>query len=220
MENTCCYDETADGAGDGEGKKTTHCLFMNSAPAAINGGGFIQRLLKRRMKRWLGDETAPVCKCYEMSCGQDYPYGLRLSFTKKFWEHIPFHKRTHVGIIDGDALKRKDLIDLIRQSYDRMNYLTIFSKEPEAYRELIQDAWEQLGLAVTVTASLRETVLCDYILDCTTAPFAQRLSCRNGCCFFSVYAGREKSRSIRRLGNGIRFDSCHASLDRAFHNKV
>ena len=155
-----------------------------------------------------------------MQTEQDYPYGLRLHFVRNFMAHIVFDRRTRIGVIEGNALMRKDLITLLRQYYDRMNYLTIFSKEPDGYVELAEDAWEQYGLAVTVTANMEELRFCDYILDCTTLPFEDRIVCRKDCIFFAVCAEQKKIRSMRKMGEHVKFDSCFANLDRAFHNKV
>lgn len=205
---------------DGGEDKTTVCLFMNSMPRPRKGEWLAQWLIGRRVREFAENYETPACKLHEMTSGQDYPYSLRLYLASDFWAHIAFGRRTHIGVIDGDALAKRDIIALIRQSYDKMNYLTIFSDEPAAYQELAQDAWEQFGLAVTVTKSLRETAFCNYILDCTTEPAPERIVCPKGCFFFAVCTGAGKMRNIRRMGEDIRFDSCAASLDRAFHNKV
>lgn len=235
VQNTYTYDAVGN-RGKGERTEDITCLFMKSVPRLLKGDAIVQWLTGRKIKKFAmeiqsgknpEEEAAEreyplkiVCNLYEMSSDQDYPYSLRLYFAWDFFEHLTFDKRTRVGIIEGNALARRDLIALIRQYYDRMNYLTVFSKEPAMYQEVAEDAWEQFGLAVTVTKSMGEVKLCDYILDCTILPFEDRTACRNGCRFFSIYAGQKKIRSIRKMGENVRFDSCAASLDRAFHNKV
>lgn len=244
VQNIYTYDAVGN-RGKEERIEDITCLFMESIPKAAKGDGIVQWRIGRKIKKFaaemetsgflkeegtamqesedgLGQEypVKIVCNTYEMASDQDYPYSLRLYFAWDFFERLTFDKRTRVGIIEGNALSRRDLIALIRQYYDRMNYLTVFSKEPAMYQELAEDAWEQFGLAVTVTKSMGEVKLCDYILDCTVLPFEDRAACRKGCRFFSIYAGQKKIRSIRRMGGNVRFDSCAASLDRAFHNKV
>lgn len=161
-----------------------------------------------------------VCDIYQMKHRQDYPYSLRLHFVEDFLENLNFGKRTRIGIVEGDMLRRQDLIALIRRCYDKINFLIIFSKEGAWYKELVEDAWEQYGLAVTVTASLGELEFCDYVLDCTRMPFDGNIRCRKGCFFFSVFGDQKKIRSLRKAGGEITFDSCANILDRAFHNKV
>lgn len=161
-----------------------------------------------------------VCDVYRMKNRQDYPYSLRLHFAERFLENLNFGKRTRIGIVEGDTLKRRDLIALIRNCYDKINFLTIFSREGAEYRELVEDAWEQYGLAITVTPSFGELAFCDYVLDCTRMPFEGNIRCRKGCSFFSLFGDQKKIRSLRRAGGEISFDSCANILDRAFHNKV
>ncbi|MBP3459772.1 MAG: hypothetical protein J6K58_11250 [Lachnospiraceae bacterium] len=208
------------------------CLFMEQEPVTAKGDGLAKLWLQwqkssyvRKMYAEKGlaeerGETGAVCRIHEMQYKQDYPYSLRIYFVQDFFEHLNWGKKTRIGIIEGDAIKRRDLILMLRQYYDRMNYLTVFSREKAAYDEFAEDAWEQYGLAVTVTDSLREMELCDYILDCTMMPFAAGIRLRKGCRFLSVYGDREKIRSIRKAGEGVNFDSCAGILDRAFHNKV
>ncbi|MGN0132238.1 MAG: hypothetical protein ACI4AA_07355 [Lachnospiraceae bacterium] len=195
------------------------CFFMKNIPETVKGSRLAQYCVRRKIKRYASAMTSD-CKIHEMDSEQDYPYSLRLYFIWDFFEHLNFGKRTRIGIIEGNAISRRDLIALIRQYYDRMNFLTIFSKEPAAYGELTEDAWKQYGLAVTVTGNLKELELCDYILDCTVLPFEGSMKCRKGCSLFSVCADQKKIRSVRKMGGNIRFDSCAANLDRAFHNKV
>lgn len=164
--------------------------------------------------------TDKVCDIYQMKHRQDYPYSLRLRFAEDFLENLNFGKRTRIGIVEGDTLRRRDLIALLRRCYEKMNFLTIFSREGAEYRELVEDAWEQYGLAVTVTASFGELALCDYVLDCTRMPFEGNIRCRKGCFFFSVFGDQKKIRSLRKAGSEITFDSCANILDRTFHNKV
>lgn len=204
-----------------EGKEIT-CLFLKEAPL-LEKGDFIARMwiqwrLQKYAHRYETEESVGIL--HKMKTDQDYPYSLRLSFAREFMERIYFGKRIHIGFIEGNALSRKDLISLIRQYYDKINYLTIFSKEADAYRELVEDAWDQYGLAITVTKRYESLRLCDYILDCTVLPFEGRWICRRGCTFFSLCGDRDKKRSVRKMGEGVRFDSCATSLDRAFHNKV
>lgn len=161
-----------------------------------------------------------VCDIYQMKHRQDYPYSLRLHFAEDFLENLNFGKRTRIGIVEGDTLRRQDLIALLRKCYDKINFLIIFSKEREEYRELVEDAWEQYGLAITVTASFGELAFCDYVLDCTRMPFEGSIRCRKGCFFFSILGDQKKIRSLRKAGGEITFDSCANILDRTFHNKV
>lgn len=161
-----------------------------------------------------------VCDLYQMKYRQDYPYSLRLHFAEDFLKNMNFGKRTRIGIIEGDTLRRQDLIALIRRFYDKINFLIIFSREGGRYRELVEDAWEQYGLAITVTASFGELAFCDYVLDCTRMPFESNIRCRKGCFFFSIFGDQKKIRSLRRAGEEITFDSCANILDRSFHNKV
>lgn len=161
-----------------------------------------------------------VCDIYQMKHRQDYPYSLRLHFAENFLEELNFGKRTRIGIVEGDMLNRQDLTALIRRHYDKMNFLTIFSREGAGYRELVEDAWEQYGLAITVTASFGELALCDYVLDCTRMPFEGNIRCRKGCFFFSLLGDQKKIRSLRKAGGEMTFDSCANILDRTFHNKV
>ncbi len=242
VQNSYTYGAVGNGRKEERTEDIT-CLFMESAPKTGKGNGIVQWQIERKIKKFAVkiEAGAPVreqetveaednrgqeypvkivCNTYEMTSDQDYPYSLRLYFAWDFLEQVTFDKRTRIGIIEGNALSRRDLIALIRQYYDRMNYLTVFTREPAMYRELAEDAWEQFGLAVTVTKSMGEVKLCDYILDCTLLPFEEHTPCRKGCRFFSVYAGQKKIRSIRRMGENVKFDSCAASLDRAFHNKV
>lgn len=217
------------------------CLFMEKEPLTAKGDrltklwlgwrkeNFIRKM--RTEKRtteekgeegriWERAENGIICTIHEMQYKQDYPYSLRLYFVREFLENLKFGKKTRIGIIEGNSVKRRDLIMILRQYYDRMNYLTVFSREKAAYDEFVEDAWEQYGLAVTVTNSLKEMELCDYILDCTMMPFTAGIKCRKGCSFFSVYGDREKIRSLRKAGEGVNFDSCAGILDRGFHNKV
>lgn len=196
------------------------CLFMKDYPLTSHRNVLLRFLLKRRMQQFslkLGESAGEI---HEMEDGQDYPYSLRIYAAKEFLEKINIGKRTRIGVIEGSALKRRDLIALLRQKYEQMNYLTIFTKEADAYRELAEDAWEQLGLAVTITSSLRELELCDCILDCTRLPFDGKLKCKQGCFFFSLYTDQQKIKRIRGGGAGLHYDSCRSVLDRAFDNKV
>ncbi|MBD5540862.1 MAG: hypothetical protein HDR00_06650 [Lachnospiraceae bacterium] len=207
----------------------TVCIFMESAPETGKGDFFTKRWIDWKVKKYVrkmeeeeteseGDER--VCDIYQMKHRQDYPYSLRLRLAEDFLEKLDFGKRTRIGIVEGDTLKRQDLIALIRGCYDKMNFLTIFSREGVQYRELVEDAWEQYGLAITVTASFGELAFCDYVLDCTRMPFEGNVRCRKGCFFFSLFGDQKKIRSLRKAGGEITFDSCANILDRAFHNKV
>lgn len=208
------------------------CMFMEREPAVSKGDGLAKIWLRWRKGSYIRKmnedkalteergEMETVCTIHEMQYKQDYPYSLRLYCIRDFFEQLNWGKKTRIGIIEGNTIKRRDLIGLLRQYYDRMNYLTVFSGEKAAYNEFVEDAWDQYGLAVTVTNSLREMELCDYILDCTMMPFSAGIRCRKGCRFFSIYGDREKIRSLRKAGEGVNFDSCAGILDRAFHNKV
>lgn len=201
------------------------CLFMKSMPETPKANLFTQIWLQQKIRKYIlkmedRAQEDMICHTYEMEHRLDFPYSLRLYSAWDYLEHLNFGKRTRIGIIEGNAISRKDLIALIRRYYDRMNYLTIFSREMTAYEELADDAWEQFGLAVTVTGSLKELEYCDYILDCTVMPFEEGIRCHKGCSIFSVCGNQRKIRSIRKMGEGIRFDSCANILDRAFHNKV
>lgn len=208
----------------------TVCIFMESAPETGKGDFFTRNWIERKVKklvRKIEEEKAEreagqdkVCDVYRMKNRQDYPYSLRLHFAERFLENLDFGKRTRIGIVEGDTLKRRDLIALIRNCYDKINFLTIFSREGAEYRELVEDAWEQYGLAITVTPSFGELAFCDYVLDCTRMPFEGNIRCRKGCSFFSLFGDQKKIRSLRRVGGEISFDSCANILDRAFHNKV
>lgn len=219
------------------------CVFMGNAPETKKLDFFTRKWTDWKIKKYAGKieeggrrngafgntngekkendgKEDKVCDIYRMKYRQDYPYSLRLYFAERFLENLDLGKRTRIGVVEGDTLKRKDLIAMLRNCYDKMNFLTIFSREGAEYRELVEDAWEQYGLAVTVTPSFGELALCDYVLDCTRMPFAENIRCRKGCSFFSVFGDRKKIRSLRRAGGEITFDSCANILDRAFHNKV
>lgn len=215
----------------------TVCIFMESAPETRKGDFFTKKWIDRKVKKYVKKikegkekydkedgreerETDKVCDVYQMKHRQDYPYSLRLHFAEDFLENLNFGKRTRIGIVEGDTLKRQDLIALLRRCYDKINFLIIFSGEGAEYRELVEDAWEQYGLAITVTASFGELAFCDYVLDCTRMPFEGNIRCRKGCFFFSIFGDQKKIRSLRKAGGEITFDSCANILDRAFHNKV
>lgn len=157
---------------------------------------------------------------YEMKREQDYPVSLRYQLATEFLDKIRYGKRIRLGFVEGDALGRKDMVRLIRRYYDRINYLTVFTKEPEAYGELCDDAWEQYGLAVTVTSGEKELAFCDYVLDCTRVSFFQNVQDVGQVSFYSVYLDRDKIKYFRKMGDKVTVDSCVACLDRAFHNKV
>lgn len=207
----------------------TVCMFMESAPETGKGDFFTKKWIDWKIKKYVrkieeketeneGDEK--VCDIYQMKHRQDYPYSLRLRLAEDYLENLNFGKRTRIGIVEGDTLRRRDLISLIRRCYDKINFLIIFSREGAEYRELVEDAWEQYGLAITVTASFGELAFCDYVLDCTRMPFEGNIRCRKGCFFFSIFGDQKKIRSLRKAGEEITFDSCANILDRAFHNKV
>lgn len=200
------------------------CVFMGNAPQTVKGDFFTKKWIDWKIKKYvkkIGDAgTDKVCDIYRMQHKQDYPYSLRLHFAEDFLENLDFGKKTRIGIVEGDTLRRRDLIALLRKCYDKINFLVIFSREGAEYRELVEDAWEQYGLAITVTASLGELAFCDYVLDCTRMPFENNIRCRKGCFFFSVFGDQKKIRSLRRAGEEITFDSCANILDRSFHNKV
>lgn len=185
----------------------TVCFFMRDYPLGSYENVLLRLIVKWRIQRFSLKLGGSAVEIYEMKDGQDYPYSLRIYAAKEFLEKINIGKRTRIGIIEGGALKRRDLIALLRQKYDRMNYLTVFTKEADAYRELAEDAWEQLGLAVTITSSLKELELCDCILDCTRLPFDGKLKCKQGCFFFSLYADQKKMRSIRKNGTQMMYAS-------------
>ena len=213
----------------------TVCIFMEKAPETGKGDFFTKKWIDWKVKKYVqkieeGREECEsgsaivredkVCDIYEMKHRQDYPYSLRLHFAEDFLENLNFGKRTRIGIVEGDTLRRQDLIALLRRCYDKINFLIIFSKEGAEYRELVEDAWEQYGLAITVTASFGELAFCDYVLDCTRMPFESNIRCRKGCFFFSIFGDQKKIRSLRKAGGEITFDSCANILDRTFHNKV
>lgn len=182
------------------------------------GGSDDKEAVSEKNREEIGQNK--VCDVYQMKHRQDYPYSLRLHFAEDFLEKMNFGKRIRIGIVEGDMLRRRDLIALIRRCYDKINFLIIFSKEKARYQELVEDAWEQYGLAITVTASFGELAFCDYVLDCTRMPFESNIRCRKGCFFFSIFGDQKKIRSLRKAGGEITFDSCANILDRAFHNKV
>lgn len=202
------------------------CLFMKSKPETSKGNRFTQIWLQRKIRKYIlnmendGNQEKMVCRTYDMEHRQDFPYSLRLYGAWDYLEHLNYGKKTRIGIIEGNAISRSDLIALIRQYYDKMNYLTIFSQEISAYEELADDSWEQFGLAVTVTGSLKELEFCDCILDCTVLPFEAGFKYHKGCSIFSICGNQKKIRCIRKAGGNVRFDSCANILDRAFHNKV
>lgn len=209
------------------------CLFMDRAPETKKWDFFTKSWIDRKIKKYVrriedgevndgevNDGQDTVCEIYQMKYRQDYPYSLRLYFAEAFFENLNYGKRTRIGIVEGDTLRRQDIIAFLRRYYDKMNFLIIFSKERSEYRELVEDAWEQYGLAVTVTSSLGELSFCDYILDCTKMPFEGNIRCRKGCFFFSILGDQKKIRSLRKAGSEMTFDSCANILDRTFHNKV
>lgn len=203
-------------------ERKVNCIFFQAMPVFEKQNAVVRFLLNWKLcklKKTYGAEQNR-CKIYKMEEEQDYPYSLRLVLVEDFIQKIHYGKRVHVGFVEGDALSRKDLITFIRVCCERINYLTVFTKDAEAYREVAEDAWQQYGLAITVTQSYAGLSLCDYVLDCSVLPFSHGITCRKGCIFYSVWGDRDKIRSVRRMGDGIRFDSCAASLDRAFHNKV
>lgn len=211
-----------------EGQK--ECLFLNKAPILSKWDApaklWIQYRLHHHIKQYEKKEGIAQGQqevysvLYEMKNNQDYPAILCFHFAEEFMEQIHYGKRIHIGFVEGNALGRREMIQLIRQYYDRVNYLTVFSKEPEAYEELVSDAWNQYGLTIVITRRLESLRFCDYILDCTVLPFEGKWECRKGCFFYSLYCDKDKIRSLRKMGQSVRFDSCTSSLDRAFHNKV
>lgn len=202
----------------------TVCVFMENAPRTGRGDFFTKRWADWKIKKYMREiekeKTDTVCDVYRMKYRQDYPYSLRLHFAENFLENLDFGRKTRIGIVEGNMLGRQDLIALLRSCYDKMNFLTIFAKDGEFYRELVEDAWEQYGLAITVTPSFGELAFCNYVLDCTAMPFDGNIRCGKGCFFFSLLGDQKKIRSLRKAGGEITFDSCANVLDRAFHNKV
>lgn len=177
-----------------------------------------QLVLQRKIRKYAAN--IEKCEIYQMQNRQDYPYSLRLYLIREFFEHLNYEKRMRLGILDGATLEHQDLIALVRQYYDRMNYLTIFSTEPDVYRELAEEAWEQYGLAITITQRDEELKMCDCILDCTMTPLHRKVRCKKGCFYFFVWGNYDKIRSLRIAAEAAKIDSCANVLDRAFHNKV
>lgn len=193
------------------------CLFMESMPEPKRLSKPAAAFMGWKIQRFMKEDTWEI---YRMEDKQDIPYELRLYFAGQFLEGITPLKRTRLGIIEGRALKRTDLIALLRRCYHRFNHLTVFSREPKAYQEFAEDAWEQYGLAVTVTGAYGELEFCDYVLDCTDSSCRQDGTFGKGAHIFSVYKDRKKIRRLRKSGIYLTWDSCFDILDRVFHNKV
>ncbi len=203
-------------------ERKVSCIFLQAMPIFGKRNVIARFLLDMKLRKLkkIYETEQSCCQIHRMKEEQDYPYSLRLFLVDEFMQQIRYGKRVHIGFVEGSALMRKDLIAFVRICCARINYLTIFTKEAEAYTEAVEDAWQQYGLAITVTQSYAGLSLCDYVVDCSVLPFSYGITCRKGCIFYSVWGDRDKIRSVRRMGEDIRFDSCTASLDRAFHNKV
>jgi hypothetical protein len=197
---------------------TTVCLFMKCGWKTLKGNRLTQWILHTKMKNHAA--KMENCQIHEMKDKQDYPYELRLYLANRFLENISYEKKMKLGILDGPALKRQDLIRMLSRQCDRLNYLTVFTKAPEAYRELAEEVWEQYGLAMIITEHYDALCLCDYVLDCTVTPFHGKNCCKKGCIFFYIWGDFSKLRSLRQTTEGAIIDSCANILDRAFHNKV
>ena len=198
-------------------EKGSVCLFMESVPEPPQFSKLAAVFTDWKIQKFMKDAQWEI---YRMQHKQDIPYELRLYFAGRFLEEITPLKRTRLGIIEGEALKRADVIALLRQCYQRFNHLTIFTQESGAYKEFAEDAWEQYGLVVTVTGAYGELEFCDYVLDCSGFSLKQRITFGKEAHIFSIYRDRKKIRRLRKSGTYLTWDSCLDILDRVFHNKV
>lgn len=139
---------------------------------------------------------------------EEYPQEIYEICFHRFMQDIAFQKKTVIGIIDGDVLDYKIWVKSIRQYLKRINCMLIVTEKKECFTELCDDAWEEQGLAITLAKSKMELTFCDYVLDCSSKEFGEKVIYRKPCSYLLLSDERRKRRQLYKRNPSVQIKVC------------
>lgn len=167
----------------------------------------LRRILLMKQKKYL-QKLGTATEVYHLPDKKVKPPEVVSFCVSVFLEQIKFEKNTMLGIIDGEVLDYKIWVKLLRRYLDKINGLMIISDKPERFVELYRDAWEQQGLAITLTNNKKELAFCDYVIDCSEGLMKEKIIFRKPCLYLMLSEHRKKSRQLCMQNKKLRIVGC------------
>ena len=167
----------------------------------------LRRILLMKQKKYLRT-LGMVTEVYHLPDKKVKPPEVASFCVFEFLEQITYEKNTILGIIDGGVLDYKIWVKLLRRYLDKINGLMIISDKPERFVELYRDAWEQQGLAITLTKNKKELAFCDYVIDCSDRLMTEKIMFRKPCLYLMLSEHRKKSRQLCMQNEKLRIVGC------------
>lgn len=167
----------------------------------------LRRILLMKQKKYL-QKLGTVTEVYHLPEKKVRPTEVTSFCVSVFLEQINYEKNTMLGIIDGEVLNYKIWVKLLRRYLDKINGLMIISDKPERFVELYRDAWEQQGLAITLTNNKKELAFCDYVIDCSEGLMTEKIMFRKPCLYLMLSEQRKKSRQLCMQNKKLRIVGC------------
>lgn len=158
---------------------------------------------RKFLKKYAIDST--TCQLKDSSSKPPLIYSVCID---EFLKQIKYEKNTVLGWVDGDLLDYKIWVRLIRRHLAQINCLMIVSNMPERFVELCHDAWEEQGLAITLTHNKKELCFCDYVIDCSGELFDERVVFRKPCRYLMLSEQRKKKKQLKLHNRDLQMIGC------------
>lgn len=183
------------------------CLNISDDNSLRVAKWILRRILLMKQKKYLR-KLGMITEVYHFPEKKVRPPEVTSFCVSFFLEQINYEKNTMLGIIDGEVLDYKVWVKLLRRYLDKINGLMIISDKPERFVELYRDAWEQQGLAITLTRNKKELAFCDYVIDCSEGLMTEKIVFRKSCLYLMLSEQRKKSRQLCMQNKKLRIVGC------------